>query len=159
MERSIVSNMPLEASKIFLKPRLDLCHQVPVAETINFVYKFKDCKVYYRDIKRYVERMMDEVQLFFAKDIYELSSLEWELIAGRYKITSRGRVLLTNRLRSTYSDGMGYCIRSDALRRLEINPIIELKPRILKSSRIGLKAADISRRIGEKIGVKVEVSL
>lgn len=130
-----------------------------MAETLSFVYKFKDHEGCYEEIRRFVDRMVKDVRRFFAQDIYDLSLLEWELLTGRYKITSRGRILLGGRLRSTYSDGTGYHIRAGTLRRIEVRPITDLKARILESGRMGLEAAALSRRIGGRVDVEVRTPL
>ena len=152
---TIIPNSPIEVAQVFLRPRPRLFQRVPVVETLSFIYKFKGREDYYEDIKRFLERMVEDVQLFFAQDMYDLSFLELGLTEGRYRITAKGRVLLGDRLRSTYSDGTGYRIQADALRRLEVEPVMELETRILRSGRMGYEVATLSRRIGDKVGIEV----
>jgi hypothetical protein len=151
----LITRSPIEASQIFLKNRLRLYERIPIAETLNFIYRYKDCEAYYEEISLFTERMLKDVERFFNQDLYDLYVLEWGLTSERYKVTAKGRSLLVERLSSTYNDGMGYRIRASALRRLEIKPISELKPEILKSEEKSLEAAIISKRLCKKMGKKV----
>jgi len=105
MRSSIGSMMPLETAKVLLTPRVRLQYQVPVAETLHFVYHFQHCERYYREIQRCVERMAESANRIFVRDIYELTMLEIELMQGRFKITPRGKQLIDDHLQSTYQDG------------------------------------------------------
>ena len=136
-------------------PRLRLYQRVPVAETVRFVNRFKDREDYYEDMRRLLGRMVDDVQRFFAQDVYELSFLELDLAEGRYKVTAKGKALLKNRLNSTYSDGTEYRIQADILRRLEVRPVRAVETGILRSERMGYEAAALSRRIGDEVGIEV----
>jgi len=152
---TFIPSSPIEAAQVFLRPRPRLHQRIPVVETLGFVHRFQDREDYYRDMRRFLERMVEEVQRFFAQDMYDLSFLELGLIEGKYRITAKGRVLLGDRLRSTYSDGIGYRIQADALRLIEVRPVMELETRIVRSSRLGYEAAALSRRIGDEIGIEV----
>jgi len=152
---TIVPNSPIETAQVFLRPRPRLCQRVPVAETLSFIYKFWDREDYYEDMRRFLNRMLEDVQHFFAQDVFDLAFLELGLVEGRYRITTKGRALLGDRLRSTYSDGMGYHIRAGALGHMEVKPVTDLRTRILRSSRMGYEAATLSRRIGDEVGIEV----
>jgi hypothetical protein len=152
---TFVPNPPIEFAQVFLRPRPRLFQRVPVVEILGFIYKFKDHEDYYEDIRRFLERMVEDVQSFFAQDMYDLSFLELGLTEGRYRIMAKGRALLEDRLRSTYSDGTGYRIHADALKSLQVKPVMDLETRIAWSGRMGYEAAALSKRIGDKVGIEV----
>jgi len=154
----LITKSPIETSQIFLKNRLRLYERIPILETLNFIYRYKDFEAYYEEMSHFTERMLKDVECFFTQDIYDLYFLEWGLTSGRYKVTSKGRNFLVERLSATYEDGMGYRIRAGALRRLEIKPISELKPEILKSEEKSLEAAILSKRLSKKIGIEVLIT-
>jgi hypothetical protein len=154
----LITKSPIETSQIFLKNRLRLYERIPILETLNFIYRYKDFEAYYKEISLFTERMLKDVERFFTQDIYDLYFLEWGLTSGRYKVTSKGRTLLVERLVSTYNDGMGYRIRASALRNLDIKPILELKPEILKSEEKSFKAATLSKSLINKIGIEVFIT-
>ena len=149
---------PLETAPIFLKPRLRLLRQVPVVETLEFVKKFKDDDSFHPHIKYFVANMTEGVNSFFEEDIRQLGSLKWQLETGEYKLTVRGRMLLGNRLRSTYIDGLEYQIAADMLREIEIKPILDLEPTILKSKRTAFGAKNLSKQIGQETGIEISAS-
>jgi len=154
---ALFPNSPIEVAQAFLRPRPRLFQQVPVVETLNFIYEFKDREDCYREMRRFLEKMLEGVQYFFAQDVYDLSLLELGLKERWYKITFRGKVLLEDRLRSTYSDGIEYRINADALTRMDVEPIMDLEAGIQRSSRMGYEAAALSRRIGDKVGIEVSI--
>ena len=150
MRSPIGSMIPLESANVFLKRRVRFQYQVPVAETLSFVYQFQNCERYYQEIRQYVERMAESAHLIFVKDIYELTALESELMWGYYKITPRGKQLMDDRLQSTYRDGMRYHIHANILGQTSIKPIRAIKHWILQSGKLGLDAAHLSQRIGDQ---------
>ena len=139
--------MPLESAHVLVKPRVRLQYQVPVAETLHFVYQYQHDKRYYREIQQYVERMAESANGIFVHDIYELTMLEVELLRGRYKVTPRGRQLIHNRLQSTYHDGWGYHLHINTLGQASIKPIQAIKNNLLTSGKLALDAAHLSQRI------------
>ena len=143
--------MPLESANVLLTPRVRLQYQVPVAETLHFVYHFQHYVRYYREIQRYVERMTESANKIFVRDIYQLTTLVVELMQGRYKITPRGTHLIQNRLQSTYQDGWGYHFHIHALGRASIKPIQAMKNSLVASGQLALDAAKFSQRIRDDI--------
>jgi hypothetical protein len=143
--------MPLESANVFLKPRVRLQYQVPVAETLHFVYQFQNSERYHQEIQQYVERMAESANRIFVRDIYELTILGAELTWGCYKITPMGKQLMDDRLQSTYHDGMGYHIHTNTLGQTSIKPIRAIKHYILQSGKLGLDAAHLSQRIGDQL--------
>jgi len=121
---------PLETAPIFLKPRLRLLRQVPVVETLEFVKKFKDDDSFHPHIKYFVANMTEGVNSFFEEDIRQLGSLKWQLETGEYKLTVE----------------------------IEIKPILDLEPTILKSKRTAFGAKNLSKQIGQETGIEVSVS-
>jgi hypothetical protein len=152
---TIVLDTPIETAQTFLRPRPRLCQRVPVSETVSFIYRFRDREDYYPDMKHFLNKMIEDVQHFFAQDMYDLTLLGLGLAERRYRITTRGRFLLEDRLSSTYSDGIGYRIQTDALVRVGVKPVLDLEKKIMRSSAIGYEAATLSRRIGREIGTEV----
>jgi hypothetical protein len=151
MKSSIGSMLPLESANVLLKPRVRLQYQVPVAETLHFVYQYQHYERYYREIQRYVERMTESANGIFIHDIYELTMLEVELMWGRYKITPRGQQLIHDRLHSTYQDGWGYHLHINTLGQASIKPIQAIKNGLLTSGKLALDAAHLSQRIRDDI--------
>ena len=159
MKPSIGSMMPLESANVLVKTRVRLQYQVPVMETLHFVYQFQHFDHYYQEIQRYVEQMTESANGIFVRDIYELTTLEVELIQGRYKITPRGKQLIHNRLQSTYHDGWGYHFHIHALGQASIKPIQAIKNSLLTSGKLALDTAHISQRIRKDIDGNINASL
>ena len=151
MKSTMGSMLPLESANVLLNPRVRLQYQVPVAETLHFVYQYQHYERYYREIQRHVERMADSANGVFVHDIYELTMLEVELMWGRYKITPRGKQLIHDRLQSTYHDGWGYHLHINTLGQASIKPIQAIKNSLLTSGRLALDAAHLSQRIRDDI--------
>ena len=149
---------PLESVPIFLEPRLRLHRRVPVVETLEFVRRFKDDDHAHPRIKYFVAKMTGKVNLFFSKDIFQLSILKWHLWTGEYKVTVRSRTMLRDRLCSTYTDGIEYRTVADNLRGIEIKPILDLEPEIVKSQETAFEAQILSKQIGKETGIEVSVS-
>jgi hypothetical protein len=158
MRPSINSMMPLESANVLLKPRVCLQYQVPVAETLHFVYQFQHYERYYREIQRYVERMAESATGIFVRDIYQLITLEVELMQGRYKITPRGKQLIRDRLQLTYQDGWGYHYHITTLGQAAIKPIQAIQNSLVTSGQLALDAAHISQRIRDNIDGNVNAS-
>jgi len=144
---------PIETSPIFVKPRPRLFHKVPVLETLKFVEMFRDNDVFYPRIKFFVEKMAENAQRFFVEDIYDLGLLKEYLDIGKYQITRRGRAVLRMRLRSTYDDGVKYNIATNIVREVKIQPIMDLKPKIIESQATASAAKALSKTIGQEIGI------
>jgi len=147
---------PIETSPIFVKHRPRLFHQVPVLETLKFVEMFKDNDKFYPSIKFFVKKMTEGAQRFFVDDIYELGLLKRCLDIGEYKITKRGRTILQMRLRFTYDDGLKYNLATNIVREVKIQPIMDLEPKIVESQGTASAAKDLSKRIGQKIGIDLQ---
>ncbi len=146
---------PIETSPIFVKPRPRLFHQVPVLETLKFVEIFQDNDMFYPRIKYFVEKMTEGAQRFFVDEIYELGLLKRCLDIGRYKITKRGKIILRTRLHSTYDDGVKYNLATSIIiREFKIQPIIDLEPKIAESQATASAAKNLSKTIGQEIGIK-----
>jgi hypothetical protein len=158
MKSSIGLMIPLESANVLLKHRVRLQYQVPVAETLHFVYQFQHYERYYREIQRYVERMAESANGIFVHDIYQLTTLEVELMQGRYKITPRGKQLIHDRLQSTYQDGWGYHFHVNTLGQAEIKPIQAIHDSLVTSGQLALDAAHISQRIRDDIDGTVNAS-
>jgi len=146
---------PIEASPFFIKLRPRLFHQVPVLETLKFIEMFSDNYDFYPRIKYFVKRVTEGAQRFFIDEIYELSLLKRFLDFGRYKITSRGRIIMRTRLHLTYEDGVKYNIAANMIREFKIKPIRDLEPKIIESQSTASAAKSLSRKIGKEIGIKI----
>jgi len=144
---------PIEISPIFAKPRPRLFHQVPVLETLKFVEMFRDNRPLYPNIKFFVEKMTESAQRFFVDDIYDLGLLKRYLDFGRYKLTKRGKIILRTRLHSTYDDGVKYNVAMNLVRKVKIQPIIDLEPKIAESQSTASAAKVLSKTIGEEVGI------
>ena len=146
---------PIEAASIFAEPRLRLYHKVPVIETLKFVERFKHQRIFHPRIKYFVSAMTEGVGSFFRKDISQLSIFAWQLEAGEYKVTSRGKIFLGDRLCSIYTDGIEYQIISDILKKTRIEPILELESRILESKNVAYMAEKLSRKLCDETGIEI----
>ena len=158
MRSSIGSMIPIESANVLLKHRVRLQYQVPVAEILHFVYQFQHYERYYREIQWYVEQMAESANGIFVRDIYQLTTLEVELIQGRYKITPRGKQLIHDRLQSTYQDGWGYHFHINALGQISIKPLQAIHSSIVTSGQLALDAAHLSQRIRDDIDGFVNTS-
>jgi len=144
---------PIETSLIFIKPRPRLFHKVPVMETLGFVERFQHNDSFYPRIRLFVERMAESVKNFFIDDICELGLLRSYLEMEEYRMTRKGRAILRMRLRVTYDDGVKYNIAANIVRRVKIRPIIDVEPKIMESQAVASAAKNLSKSIGEEIGI------
>jgi len=144
---------PIEASPIFINLRPRLFHKVPVMETLEFIERFQYNDAFYPKIKSFVEKMAEGAKRFFTDDICELGLLRSCLETREYRITRNGRIILQMRLRVTYDDGVKYNIAANMVRKVKIRPIIDVEPKIMESQAIASAAKDLSRSIGEEIGI------
>ena len=147
---------PIETSPIFINLRPRLFHKVPVLETLRFVKMFQNYEPFYSKIKFFVDNMVENAQRFFMDDIYELSVLKGRLDSGRYRISRRGRLILRMRLHLTYDDGIKYNVAANIVREIKIQPIVDLEPKILKSQETASTAKNLSKTIGEEMGINLD---
>jgi len=126
-----------------------------VLETLEFVEMFKNDELFYPQIERFAWDMARGARSVFTMDVNQLSVLKWQLEAGTYKISTRGRTILCDRLFSVYSDGVEYRIATRFLRDVKIEPIIDSKLAILKSEKAASEAKFISKEIGRETGIEV----
>jgi hypothetical protein len=131
---------------------------IPVAEVLGYIKKYQNNHEIYPKIEYYTRNIVDEASMLFAHDIFDLSKLRIGLLEGEYSLTENGKLILKERLKIIYTDGIEFKVASSNLKTIRIPPIQKLKPKIDGAVRKAAEAAAISRTLGNDIGLEITLT-
>ncbi|MEM2093948.1 MAG: hypothetical protein QXI32_01470 [Candidatus Bathyarchaeia archaeon] len=146
---------PLESAPIFLKPRVRLRYQVPIAETVELVRASRDDEKYYPAIRDYVKSVVAGSLKVFAQDVFDLTILRLGIEAHQYRLTAKSRCVLGRRLCTTYADGLEFKAAAAFLKGVHIEPILRLRPMLIESEELASEAVALTKGIGLETDIEL----